>query len=115
MKVAKWDQIMTIEALATLKEMGKLIQFARQRRKMSSTELGRRVGVDRRTIANLEVGHPGVSMGVFMQVLSVLNLITGLVEALKPEHDLEAIAVELRRARRRGHALNKISAEEVNF
>lgn len=106
---------MTAEALSTLQEVGRLIQLARKRRKMSSVELGRRVGVDRRTIGHLESGHPGVSIGVFMQVLSVLNLTAGLGEALKPENDLEAIAVELRRARKRGKTPKKISDEEVNF
>ncbi len=113
--MAKWDQIMTAEASSTLQEVGRLIQLARKRRKMSSAEIGRRVGVDRRTIAHLESGHPGVSIGVFMQMLSVLNLTAGFGEALKPEYDLEAIAVELRRARKKGKTSKKISASEVNF
>lgn len=115
MKIAKWDQIMTQEATATLKEIGKLIQLARKRRKMSSVELGQRVGVDRRTISHLESGHPGVSIGVLMQTLSILNLAQGLAEALKPEHDIEALAIELKKARTRGKTTKKISDDEVNF
>lgn len=113
--VTKWEEILTMEASSTLKETGRLVQLARKRRRMSSVELGRRVGIDRRTVANLEHGNPGVSLGVFMQVLSVLNLTAGFVEALRPENDLDAITGELRRARRKGRKIKEILPEEVDF
>ncbi len=115
MKITKWDEIMTAEASLNLIEIGKLIQLARKRRKMSAVELGKRVGVDRRTIAHLEAGNPGVSFGVFIQVLSVLNLIRGITEALKPEQDLDALVIDIRKARIRSRPLKKISDDEVNF
>jgi len=115
MRVNKWDQIMTDEASLTMRDMGKLIQLARKRRKMSVIELAKRVGVDRRTISHLEAGNPGVSIGVLVQVLSVLNLARGFTEALKPEHDIDAMTVELRKARSRAKPKKKISDDEVNF
>lgn len=115
MKVKKWDEMMTSEASFVMEEMGELIKLARKRRKMSAVQLGKKVGVDRRTISHLEAGNPGVSIGVLVQVLSVLNLARGFTEALKPEHDIEAMTMELRKARKRAKPQKKISDDEVNF
>lgn len=110
-----WASIMTAEAAQEMKSLGQLIQIARKRRKMSVSDLANRVGADRRTISQLEKGSPGVSLGVFMQVLSVLNLVRGFSEVLQPENDIDAITIEVRRARKRGRAINKIDDEEVDF
>jgi len=115
MKIKEWDTILLSKTIPTLKEIGSLIQLARKRRKMSATELGQRVGVDRRTISQLENGHPGVSMGVFIQTLNVLSLIRGLTEALRPDNDIEAMTIEIRKARKRATPPKKISDDEVNF
>ncbi|MGE0526907.1 MAG: helix-turn-helix domain-containing protein [Bdellovibrionales bacterium] len=110
-----WDHLLTAEAALGLKELGRLIQTARKRRKMSVVELASRAGADRRTISHLENGSPGVSVGVLIQVLSVLNLARGFNEALKPENDIDALAIELRKVRKRGLHVKRISDDEVNF
>lgn len=115
MKFKDWHNIMTSEALQSLAAVGRLIQLARKRRKMSMAELGNRVSVDRRTIAQLEAGNPGVSLGVLIQTLSVLGLSHGLEVALSPDNDLEAIAQAVRKIRQGGKEQRKISDEEVNF
>ncbi|OFZ78302.1 MAG: hypothetical protein A2583_02220 [Bdellovibrionales bacterium RIFOXYD1_FULL_53_11] len=106
---------MTADAGFELKEVGRLLSEARKRRGMSVTELAGRIGFDRRTLGQLERGNPSVSLGVFFQVLSVLDLLRGIEEALKPENDLESISTAVRRIRSRRGAARKIGDEKVNF
>ncbi len=115
MKLKKWDQVLTGDAALLLKEVGGLLSEARRRRGMSLVGLAGRAGVDRRTVAQLELGHPGVSLGLFFQVLSVLNLGQGIEEFLKPENDIETAATNIRRIRRRQKIIGKIRDDEVNF
>jgi transcriptional regulator with XRE-family HTH domain len=110
-----WEKLLTADAGLELKEIGRLLAEARKRREMSVTELALRMGVDRRTLGQLEKGSPKVSLGIFFQVLSTLNLLRGIEEALKPENDLESISTAVRRARSRRGSARKISDEKVNF
>lgn len=115
MKPKKWDTILTGDAALSLKEAGRLMAEARKRRGMSVLELADRAGVDRRTVSQLEAGHPGVSMGLFFQVLSLFNLVKGIEEFLRPENDIETAAAAVRRIRKRQPVAQEIPDEEVNF
>ncbi len=110
-----WEKLLTSDANSSLKEIGRLLAEARKRRAMSVVELAARVGVDRRTLGQLEKGSPKVSVGIFFQVLSALNLLRGIEEIVRPENDLEAMSVNVRRARRHQAPQKKISDEKVNF
>lgn len=114
MKHKHWKHL-TGEAVLSLKEAGRLLAGARKRRGMSLLELAARSGVDRRTMAQLESGHPGVSIGLFFQVLSLLNLSKGIEEFLKPENDIETAALRLRKIRKRETIVQKITADEADF
>ncbi|GEM_PF-1217230 len=115
MKTKTWDNFLTAEAAISLKEVGQLISEARQRRGMSILELAGRAGVDRRTLSQLEAGAPGVSMGLFFQVLSLFKLVSGIEEFLKPENDMETAAARVRQIRKHKKISKKISESEVNF
>lgn len=116
MKTKNWSKNLTAEAHQALIEVGRLIQVARRRRKMTAIEFGKRVGVDRRTISQLEAGAPTVSLGTFIQALSTLDLSRGLEVALQPETDVEAIIQEVRKIRRgKQRGRKEISDDEVNF
>ena len=82
---------------------------------MSVRKLAARMGVDRRTLAQLEAGSPAVSLGVFFQALSALGLLRGIEEALRPENDIEAISAAVRRARGRLPRRKAIEDDEVEF
>lgn len=107
--------IMYMKVEMELKEVGRMLAEARKLRGMSRVDLANRVGVDRRTLTQLEKGSAQVSIGLFFQVLHVLNLLSGITEVVRPENDLEGIAAALRRARRRKPSAKKISDEKVNF
>ncbi len=110
----KSKSLITSEATLSLKSCGELLAEARKNRGLSVLALSKRAGVDRRTISQLESGHPGVSIGTFFQVLSLLNL-RGIEECLKPENDLESIALHIRKLRKGQKVSNKIADSEVNF
>ena len=57
--------------LATL---GENIKLARLRRKLSIRSMSERAGIATSTLGNIENGSPSVSLGSYLQVLSVLRL-----------------------------------------
>jgi transcriptional regulator with XRE-family HTH domain len=57
-----------------LSEVGENIKLARLRRKLSSVQVAERAGIGRSTLLKIEQGHPGVSMGNYLNVLRVLGL-----------------------------------------
>jgi transcriptional regulator with XRE-family HTH domain len=115
MKLKNWDTILTGDAALSLKEVGRLVTEARKRRGMSLVDLATRACVDRRTVSQLEAGSPGVSIGLFFQILSIFNLVKGIEEFLKPENDIEAAAAKVRQIRKRQKIPKEISEGEVNF
>ncbi len=110
-----WEKLLTSEVETKLKEMGRLLAEARKRRRMSTLDLASRSGVDRRTLAQLEKGSPKVSLGIFLQVLSMLNLLRGIEELVQPYNDIEGLASAVQKARRRQKVSKKIADEKVNF
>lgn len=57
-----------------LRQLGENIRLARLRRKLSAQSLAERAGIAVSTMSNVEKGMPGVSIGTYLQVLSVLQL-----------------------------------------
>ena len=104
----------TAKTISSLKNIGELLQVARGRRNISCTEMARRLGVDRRTLADLEKGGPGVSTGVFFQALDHLGLLDGLEEIVRPENDLTATAISVYKVRRKLNS-KKIDDSKVDF
>ena len=65
-------------------EFGENIRLARLRRKLSTEQVAIRANISRSTLWYVEKGSPRVAMGIYAQVLFVLNL----------EKDLLKVAVE---------------------
>lgn len=57
-----------------LEQLGENIRLARLRRKLSSKSVAERAGIAVSTMTNVEKGEPGVGIGTYLQVLSVLQL-----------------------------------------
>ncbi len=57
-----------------LAQLGENIKLARLRRKLSVLSMAERAGMAPSTLANIEKGLPSVSLGNYLQVLSVLGL-----------------------------------------
>lgn len=62
--------------------LGERLRLARQRRRISATEMAERIGVSRGTLYSLERGDLTVGLGVLVRALGVLGL----------DDDLDALA-----------------------
>lgn len=87
-----------------LKTLGANIHTARVRRGLSAQELGRKIGIDRRTVSDAEKGKPSTAVAVYAGLLWALGLIDQLTVVADPAADDEgralALAREPKRARR---------------
>ena len=63
-----------------LEQMGEHIKLARLRRKLSTSQVAERAGINRTTLWNIEKGAPQVAMGSYSQVLFVLGMADDLLK-----------------------------------
>lgn len=70
--------------LRLLRELGLRLREARLRRRLSVSQVAERTEVSRPTLNKVEKGNPGVTIGTYLRVLTVLGL----------EKDLEHIAAQ---------------------
>jgi len=64
----------TIKQKKILNTLGENIKLARLRRKLSLRSLAERAGIAVSTMTNIETGSSSVSLGIYLQVLTVLKL-----------------------------------------
>jgi len=64
----------TLKQKNILAGLGENIKLARLRRKFSTRSLAERAGIAVSTLVNIEKGAPSVSLGCYLQVLTVLRL-----------------------------------------
>ena len=86
-----------------LRLYGERVRTARVRRRWSKEELGTRIGVERRTIARLEDGSPGIGLGVFLSALWVLGLWETVHDVSAPDADRIGSFLEKRRQPKHVH------------
>lgn len=94
---------------AALARLGRRLRVARLRRNLTAEELAGRMGVSRQTVATLERGHPGVSVGAALGALWALRLLDHLDPVADPARDREGLALELARGRRRARRRTTLS------
>jgi len=73
------------KAQRILTGFGENLKLARLRRKLSTTQVAERAGINRGTLVSIEKGSPGVGMGSYLQVLSVLGLEEDLLNVAKDD------------------------------
>jgi transcriptional regulator with XRE-family HTH domain len=54
--------------------IGENIKLARRRRKLTTEQVSERAGIHRATLHRIEKGNPSVAIGLYFNVLRVLNL-----------------------------------------
>jgi len=75
----KTEQVIMPKNLKLLATLGENIKLARLRRKLTTEQVAERAGMGRKTLYNIELGSPSVSMGNYLQVLFVLGLQNDIV------------------------------------
>ena len=68
------EETISLAVREALKETGALVAAARREKKMTQDQLANRIGVKRDTVARLERGAPGVSVGWVLTAAWVLGL-----------------------------------------
>lgn len=84
-----------------LRELGAHLAIARKRRKQPMKAWAQRIGVSEPTLARLEQGDPGVSMGIYATALWLVGRAAAIGELAAPQHDLGALEQEVRVAQAR--------------
>ena len=70
-----------------LRKLGRDIADARKRRGLTMETVAERAFTTRKTLARVEAGDHGVSMGIYASVLNALGLLDGLGDLADPVND----------------------------
>ncbi|WP_207917865.1 MULTISPECIES: helix-turn-helix domain-containing protein [Sodalis] len=73
--------------MSRLKKLGRDIQDARKRRRISTSLMAERIGITRATLSRLEAGDPKVSMGSYAIALYVLGKLDELEKIIDRTRD----------------------------
>lgn len=76
-----------------LSKVGNNIKCARKRRKLTTTELANKAGIDRTTLYYIERGSSSVSMGAYFNVLIVLGLHESFLKLGEEQHGEQYISM----------------------
>ncbi|MCD4708251.1 MAG: helix-turn-helix domain-containing protein [Candidatus Sabulitectum sp.] len=76
-----------IPVLRVLRKLGEDIKDARRRRRLPMSLVAERAGVSRVTLAKLEKGDPGISIGILGSVLHAMDLLERLRELADSQYD----------------------------
>jgi len=68
-----------------LEQVGENIKLARLRRKLTMEQVSKRANIGRSTLWHVEKGSEHISIGIFLQVLSVLGLVNDLKNIAKDD------------------------------
>ncbi len=85
----------------TLRELGQDIRNARLRRRLPMSVICERATISRTTLAKIEQGEGGVSLGNVAMVLYALGLLDHLGELAAATHDQVGLALEEEKLPRR--------------
>ncbi len=84
-KVKKRGAVVFPKNRKILEQFGENILLARKRRKYTQRLISDRTGLSRQTIRKIEQGNPAVSIGHYVSVLSVLNLVDDITQVAKDD------------------------------
>lgn len=78
----------------SLKKLGLDLSDARKRRRIPMGLAAERAGISRGTLAKIEKGDEGVSLGAYAKILFVLGMIQRLSEIADPKFDTMGLELE---------------------
>ena len=84
---------MPIPVRRALRKLGADLRDARRRRRIPVAIMAERASVSRTTLRKVEVGDPGVSLGIYATVIFVLGMVDRLADLADARSD--AVGLEL--------------------
>ncbi len=103
MRASRAKTALPIPVRRALKKLGSDISVARKRRRIPAQLMAERAFTTRPTLAKVENGEPGVSLGVYASVLFVLGMTERLADLVDPAHDPLGQLLEEERLPKRIH------------
>ena len=100
-KTSLASSALSSEARTALHDLGINIQLARKKRRWRQKDLAERCFTTIPTIRRLEKGEPTVQLGILLQVLSVLGMISHVKELAAPSRDDVGMGMEISNAPKR--------------
>ena len=101
MKSSRSRKALPLGARRALTKLGLDISAARRRRRLSTALMAERAFISRNTLARVEKGDAGVSMGIYASVLFVLGMADRLGELADAAGDPVGLGLEEERLPRR--------------
>lgn len=92
-----------------LKGLGDSLRKARLRRRLAMEVVADRAGISRETLAKIQAGDPGVSMGNYASVIFALGFGTGWMELADLTNDQVGQMLEEERLPQRARAIRTMS------
>ena len=90
------SDILPTRLCQSLSLLGRGINIARRRRKLTATMMAERLGVGRQTYQRVERGDPTVAVGTYLMALFVLGLAwDGLERSADPQADATGTALDV--------------------
>ena len=103
-----------LEVEQRVKELAYRVRLARTRRGISIAELADKADINRNTLNALELGKPGVAIGVYFTVLWALGLDKTLDAVAHPDADTHGKTLEASRRPQRVRKAQK-AKDEYDF
>ena len=94
MKRSRSTPALPLSVRRALQKLGEDISAARRRRRIPMALMAERAFVSRNTVARVERGAPGVSMGVYATILFVLGMPDRIGELVDPSSDGIGLTLE---------------------
>ena len=91
-------------AQLAIRDLGRDLRLARRRRRERQRDVAERMGVSVSTLAALEAGRPGVSIGTLAMAMLALGMLDRLGALADPGDDDIALAIEAESVPLRIHA-----------
>lgn len=87
MRVSKSQAALPLPVRRALKKLGADISIARRRRGITVALLSERAFINRKSLARVENGDAGVSIGIYATVLFALDMVDRLGDLIDAAHD----------------------------
>jgi len=87
MRISKSQAALPLPVRKALKKLGADISVARRRRGITVALLSERAFINRKSLARVEKGDAGVSLGIYASVLFALGLVDRLGDVADAGHD----------------------------
>jgi transcriptional regulator with XRE-family HTH domain len=104
MRSPRFLHALPIPARNALRKLGADVRDARLRRRLSTTLAAERAFLNRKTLAKIEKGDPGVSIGAYASLLFVLGMTERLAEVADAREDRVGLTLEEERLPKRVRA-----------